>query len=242
MKTIILTFLILISISISSNVSAQLEFVRIGGEITYGSTGANYAYAYFKNTGTTPVEVRFKRTVNNLPDPAWSSSICVELCYAPFIDLVPLEGDPALTLQPGEQDTMDITYESPTLGTSHVVIRMYREDDPNQYVERNFDLVVNSVGISNISSLAESYSLSQNYPNPFNPTTNINFSIPTQGNVSLKVYDILGNEVADLLNNEKLAVGQYNINFNGSDLSSGIYYYTIRTDNFMDTKRMMLVK
>ncbi len=243
MRKIVFTLLIFASLSLS--VSAQLEFVRIGGEITYGSTGANYAYAYFRNNGSVPVDVRFMRTVNQLPDASWSSSICVGLCYAPDIDVVPLIGanpEPPLTLIPGEQDTMDITYYSPTLGTSHVVVRMYREDDPDQYVERNFDLVVNSVGINNISSLAESFSLSQNYPNPFNPNTNINFAIPKSGNVSLKVYDILGNEVANLLNNEKLNSGSYKVDFNASQLSSGVYYYTLKTENFTDTKKMLLVK
>lgn len=240
MKKIIFTFFV--TLIFSTGAFSQLVFQRIGGDTTYGSTGANYAYAYFKNTGSAPVEVRFKRTLDNLPNPSWSSSICVGVCYAPFVNVVPLEGDPPFTLIPGDQDTMDITYDAPTLGISDVIIRMYNENDTNQFVDRHFYLNVNSVGINNISSIAESYSLSQNFPNPFNPTTNINFSIPNTGNVSLKVYDILGNEVASLLNNERLSAGKYKIDFNASSLSSGIYYYTLRTNNFSDTKKMLLVK
>jgi len=240
MKKLIITFFIFFIASTSG--FAQLVFERIGGDTTYGSTGINNAWAYFKNAGTTPIEIRFRRTVNILPDPDWTSSICVGLCYAPFIDLVPLEEDPPLVVAPGEQDTMDITYYSPTLGISNVVIKMYLENNPTQFVERHFDLNVNTVGINNVSSIAESYSLSQNYPNPFNPATIISFSIPKSETVSLKVYDILGNEVSTLLNNERLSAGQYNVDFEGAFLSSGIYYYTIRTENFIDTKKMLLVK
>lgn len=240
MKKIIFT--LFITIMITSGSYSQLVFQRIGGDTTYGSTGANYAYAYFKNSGSTPVNIRFKRILDNLPNTMWSSSICYGVCYAPFINVVPLEGDPAITLITGVQDTMDITYDAPTLGIADVIIRMYNENDTNQYIDRHFYLNVNSVGINTISTLAENYSLSQNYPNPFNPSTKIEFSIPNSGNVSLKVYDILGNEVASLVNNERLSAGKYKADFNASYLSSGIYYYTIRANNFTDTKKMLLVK
>jgi len=83
--------------------------------------------------------------------------------------------------------------------------------------------------------------LNQNYPNPFNPTTTISFSIPSSGFTSLKVYDILGNEVATLLNEEKPA-GSYEINFNASSLSSGTYFYKLQAGSFLETKKMILLK
>lgn len=85
------------------------------------------------------------------------------------------------------------------------------------------------------------YSLDQNYPNPFNPTTQINFSIAHPGNVSLKVFDVLGRQVAELFNGHKEA-GNYKINFNGSNLASGIYFYRIDSGSFVSVKKMMLVK
>jgi len=85
------------------------------------------------------------------------------------------------------------------------------------------------------------YSLEQNYPNPFNPATLIRFSIPEQGLVTLKVYNLLGETVATLVNNE-LSSGKYEVSFNGAKLSSGIYFYTITTDNFIATKKMILMK
>lgn len=85
------------------------------------------------------------------------------------------------------------------------------------------------------------YTLSQNYPNPFNPSTKIDFNLPEAGMVSLKVYDILGNEVATLVNRE-MNIGSYSVDFNASDLSSGIYFYTLRAGNNVLTNKMTLLK
>ena len=85
------------------------------------------------------------------------------------------------------------------------------------------------------------YSLSQNYPNPFNPTTTISYSIKSPGLVSLKVYDILGTEVASLVN-ENQEAGNYSVEFNAYNLTSGIYFYTLTSGNFVETKKLILLK
>lgn len=106
----------------------------------------------------------------------------------------------------------------------------------------NFRPDSGTVGVSQISSIVPGeYKLEQNYPNPFNPSTRINFSITKPGFVSLKVYDITGKEVANLVN-EKLSVGSYTYEFEGANLSSGIYFYTMKTNDFASTKKMILVK
>jgi len=96
-----------------------------------------------------------------------------------------------------------------------------------------------------VIGLPVSYSLSQNYPNPFNPSTKINYDLPFDGKVSVKLFDMSGKEVSSLVNEVK-AAGYYTINFNATNLSSGIYFYTINADNngqnFVSTKKMMLVK
>jgi hypothetical protein len=97
------------------------------------------------------------------------------------------------------------------------------------------------VDVSDIAGMIDDYSLEQNYPNPFNPGTKIAFQIPESGNVSLKIYDVLGNEITSLLNEEK-DPGKYEIDFNASHLSSGIYFYTLRTGTFINTKKMILIK
>jgi hypothetical protein len=89
--------------------------------------------------------------------------------------------------------------------------------------------------------VANDFILNQNYPNPFNPTTKISFTIPTSQFVKLKVYDILGNELITLINDE-LQVGNYIIDFNGSDLSSGIYIYKLQAGNFSKSNKMLLLK
>ena len=89
--------------------------------------------------------------------------------------------------------------------------------------------------------LLNEFSLSQNYPNPFNPSTTISYSIPKQTHVSLKVYDVLGKEVAELVN-EEMSSGSYKLDFDASNLSSGIYFYTLRTNKFSNTRKMLLLK
>jgi hypothetical protein len=85
------------------------------------------------------------------------------------------------------------------------------------------------------------YNLAQNYPNPFNPSTQIKFSIKETGMVTLKVFDVLGREVATLVNNQ-LATGSYTVNFNASGLASGIYFYRLESGSFVQTNKMMLLK
>jgi hypothetical protein len=85
------------------------------------------------------------------------------------------------------------------------------------------------------------YLLEQNYPNPFNPTTSISYSIPKAGNVKLTVFDVLGRDVAVLVNEFKTA-GSYSLEFNASELSSGVYFYRIEAGDFKDVKKMTLVK
>lgn len=85
------------------------------------------------------------------------------------------------------------------------------------------------------------YALEQNYPNPFNPATTIRYQIPKDGIVTLKVYDLLGAEVATLINEEK-AAGTYVVNFDASSLASGVYLYKLQADEFVSVKKMILLK
>ncbi len=87
----------------------------------------------------------------------------------------------------------------------------------------------------------QTFSLEQNYPNPFNPSTKINYQIPELSFVTLKVFDVLGNEVKGLVNEEK-SIGSYNVEFDGTTLSSGIYFYRLQAGSFGETKKMVLMK
>ena len=89
--------------------------------------------------------------------------------------------------------------------------------------------------------IPEKFVLSQNYPNPFNPSTIISYSLPVTSQVSLKVYDVLGNEVATLVNDYKSA-GSYDVDFNSTNLSSGVYFYQLKVGSYLETRKMILMK
>jgi hypothetical protein len=98
------------------------------------------------------------------------------------------------------------------------------------------------VGVNGSNTqIPETYKLSQNYPNPFNPSTQISFSLPKSGDVKLMVYDILGKEVEAVVNEFRTA-GNYTVDFNATNLSSGVYFYTLRVNDFTETRKMLLVK
>jgi len=102
--------------------------------------------------------------------------------------------------------------------------------------------VVNpTTNVDDISTLPTKYGLSQNYPNPFNPSTLIEYQVPTFSRVHLKVYDVLGREVALLVNEAKNA-SQYSVEWNATGMPSGVYFYRLATENFSQVKRMLLIK
>ncbi len=107
---------------------------------------------------------------------------------------------------------------------------------------------VSASGTSSVILLAQpvtvpkEFALHQNYPNPFNPSTEIAFDLPTASSVTLKIYNILGQEVLTLLNNESVGAGSHAYRFDASNLSSGIYFYKIQAGSFDAVRKMMLVK
>jgi hypothetical protein len=139
----------------------------------------------------------------------------------------------------------------PSVAVSGQVVHVvwYDQRDGNREIYYKRDPTGNTIGIKNITSeIPSSYSLHQNYPNPFNPTTKIKFDIITphlnkggQGGVSLKIFDILGKEVATLVN-EQLAPGTYSVDFDATNFPSGIYFYRLETPEFVQTNKMILLK
>lgn len=114
-------------------------------------------------------------------------------------------------------------------------------------IGREFALVIenyyanNPTGIETYNSLTKDFRLKQNYPNPFNPSTNIEFSVPQKSFVTLKVFDVLGNEITKLVSKE-LVAGNYKITFNVSGLASGIYFYKLTSQNIYKIKKMIILK
>lgn len=114
--------------------------------------------------------------------------------------------------------------------------------EPHQSMGMTGAIVVrNPVGVNDDETIVNQFRLEQNFPNPFNPSTIINYSVPVTAFVTLKVYDILGNEIAVLVNETKQAA-DYQINFNASELKSGIYFYQLRAGSLVETQKMTLIR
>jgi hypothetical protein len=127
------------------------------------------------------------------------------------------------------------------VGTNKVRFRAKSAFGNNLYID-NTCLSNPITGVTPITlEIPAVYSLSQNYPNPFNPVTKINFALPKQGFVTLKIFDVLGREVKTLVNEVKTA-GKFSVDFNASEFASGVYFYRMESNGFSDIKRMMLIK
>jgi hypothetical protein len=160
-----------------------------------------------------------------------TQSILVEVCFGntSYTTATTVNGTTAASMEFSEYhdiSTACTTFLAPTA----------------QAARANTRFTFNLVGVNPLSNtVPTTYSLSQNYPNPFNPVTRINFAIPKQGLVSLKIYDVLGREIMTLVNEVKTP-GVYSVDFNGSELSSGVYFYRMESNGFSDVKKLMLVK
>lgn len=108
-------------------------------------------------------------------------------------------------------------------------------------IDEFFWTTINTVDVKEENFIPTEFTLYQNYPNPFNPTTTITYQIPSAGEVSLKVFDVLGKEVAVLVEDYR-EPGKYSLNFDAGNLSSGVYIYTIKAGNFVSSKKLMLMK
>jgi predicted acyl esterase len=147
---------------------------------------------------------------------------------------------------------LDQRWNYPFLGTNPFVLPIMSNITSKMYLSSNSYIEFPIIGTSSfkrmneneeITNSAVKFEMKQNYPNPFNPTTNISFSLPDNftGNVTMKVYDLTGKEVAVLVNGE-MNSGLHSVAFDGSKLSSGIYFYKINAGSYSDVKRMILVK
>jgi hypothetical protein len=131
---------------------------------------------------------------------------------------------------------------STSKATTHVVWTDYRHGSTNHeiyYKQNPTGNITSAIDIDN--EILQEFSLLQNYPNPFNPSTSIKYAISSKQFVTLKVYDVLGNEIATLVDEEKPA-GSYEVNFDAAQLSSGIYFYKLQAGSFVETKKMILLR
>ncbi|MEO7292521.1 MAG: T9SS type A sorting domain-containing protein [Ginsengibacter sp.] len=136
----------------------------------------------------------------------------------------------------------DSQFPSVSVSGSVVHVVWYDNRDGNNEIYYKRNPTGNPIGIININSeIPNQYSLSQNYPNPFNPTTVIKFQVASLSSVKLTVFDVLGNEIETLVN-EQLTTGTYEVDFDGSSFTSGVYYYKLTAGDYTETEKMVLIK
>jgi len=107
--------------------------------------------------------------------------------------------------------------------------------------DNNFSVVYIPVSVEQIEEIATDYRLEQNYPNPFNPSTIIRYSIPIQSKVKLTIYNTIGENITEIFDRTQNA-GSYEVEFDGSELSSGIYFYRLQAGSYVKTKKMILLR
>jgi len=204
---------------------------------TYGGSASDFGYAVQQTTDSGYIITGY------VEYPSWQSALMLVKTNA--------NGDTLWTKKIGEIENGNVGFDvEQTLDGGYIVTGM-----TNFYLPPYFsDLLLVKVGpdASNFTPVSITYpfgfNIHQNYPNPFNPLTTIKYQIPELSFVSLAIYDILGNEVATLVNEEKQA-GNYEIAFDGSTLPSGIYFYSLQATpggwqagNFFETKKMVLLR
>ena len=223
-----------LNISPASGKTLQIRFRTTAGErMLYDDFSVTYG-------GTTPVELKsFTATVKGNK---------VELNWATATEVNNYGFQVERKKMQGESDWKEIGFVQGH-GNSNSVKYYSYIDNPFEkgsysYRLKQIDLDgafkysdIVSVDLGSITKFA----LKQNYPNPFNPTTEISFDVPKESNVKLSVYNALGQKVADLLN-EKLSAGTHRVRFDGSNLTSGIYFYKMQSAGFTSIKKMILMK
>lgn len=150
-------------------------------------------------------------------------------------DQYPFRGASFITMGATYQNAL-LTYIADSLSGVIDSVK-YPVNGQGRIIQDSTLISVNSIG----ENIPDRYSLAQNFPNPFNPSTMVRFDIPQAGFVTVKIYDMLGKEIAEIVNDE-LRAGSYEVPFDGSYFSSGMYFYRIQSGNFVETKKMMLVK
>ncbi len=239
MKKYFIGFFALIVLTVTL-FSQNPGFTRIDPEWvqTWDTSFEAKSHAIVNNPYGVAENLRVIRTSGVWPSNWVGIGICdINNCYGTGETL-------AVAIYPPGNSEIYIYYSKipPSSGSAYSTWRVERVSNPSlQSPEVFFGVTTAPISITQISSVIKEFNLSQNYPNPFNPNTKINFSIPNGEHVSLRVYNMLGREVKVLVN-EVLTPGEYEADFNAKGLSSGMYYYSLRAGEYVDVKKMVLVK
>lgn len=198
----------------------------------------------FANNAELPLILNFTRTQNDLPV-GWTSQMCYEdSCFdylTDFISTTPDYGSKFLVPEESRKLYVKV-FTDVTVGTGIIKIEAENFYNPDDKIEIELEAngIQSTVSVDPVEK-PFAYNLEQNYPNPFNPSTLITYSIPQSGHVSLKVYDMMGSEIAVLVNEVKNS-GIYKVEFDAANLSSGVYVYKLISGNYSAAKKMTILK
>jgi hypothetical protein len=211
------------------------------------SDGVTLKEVTFENTRTDYFDLKIYNI--NADDQSVVIGLLPQLSANPKPDLEAGTGPVAnLVFEINDPSVNEITLnENVTENPGHFLAFVYHDVDANGVSNVRMERVEFppvTVALSDMApanNLPTSYSLGQNYPNPFNPSTNISYDVPKASHVTLEVYNVLGQRVASLVDQE-MEAGNYTVEFDGSSISSGIYFYRLNADDFTQTKKMVMVK
>ena len=245
MKKDFTIFLLLIfAIPFIQSYAQDIEVIR-GDSVINGSPGDELVlYAHIKNISAVDQVVFLVRSEETIPAD-WTSSLCFgDLCFPPNLDSVATDAGFSLEpVHPGDTIETSVHFftSAASQGTGHVQIQIGSAHNPDARTIINLTASTEPSAVVKEDNEIKDFKIYQNYPNPFNPSTKISFVIPQRSNVSLKVYNITGTEIATLVNEVK-DPGAYSINFNAEKLSSGVYFYKITAGKFSSVRKMILIK
>lgn len=231
----------------SEGFSQEITFIPRMTSVSDTAGDEVVAYIDLTNISQSEQTVFVVRTVNQMPA-GWSTSLCFDYCYPDWVDSIATTATFGSTpLQPGETREVSVhffTNNVPNTGIVQLQAGTFRNPDQRITVE----IQATTYDPSSVDEFVSvnDFKLEQNYPNPFNPHTKIVYRVPSKvkgqnSKVVLKVFDMLGNEISTLVNEEKSS-GHYEVLFNASNLSSGIYFYRLSVGSFSETKAMILEK
>ena len=213
----------------------------LGKEIVFNCT--------IKNISTIPQTVFLVRTKNILP-PSWSSSLCFDPnCFPGTLDSIattPEFGGRPFSSQEERNVSIHVYTYQPVQGIATVEVQAGSFSNPNSRIILDLTAEAHPVAVNDKAQVVNNYNLVQNYPNPFNPNTKIKFELASDSKVVLKIFNVLGEEVAALIS-KNLPAGKHESDFNASNLNSGIYFYRLEAtgnngSRFTSIKKMILIK
>jgi hypothetical protein len=209
-------------------------FDTLGSEVVYNMRVANVSGS--------DLTLAMVRTQNDLPQ-EWQSSLCLDLCYSPFVDSVATTADfGSAPIRAG--DSVDVSvHVFPLTNPGTGVVQVVLVDVANPSDQQEFTFMTDAIATSVEADggMPQRFALEQNYPNPWNPTTTVRYRVGKTGLVSLKLYDALGREVRTLVNKSQ-SPGEYLVDLDGSGLASGLYVYRLVSGRFLQSRTMTLVK